>query len=653
MASFIIPTIFTAINRFSGPANQVAASMQGVASTAGRAQVALSTFSPLVDKTTTGLLSFAKSAVLIGGILGGITFSAKSIIDYDKAVAKFRIVVDDLSDADFSKFKFAIKDVADATKSSMVDVANAFEAIAQISPEFAKTPAMISATSTAAITLGRAANMELKPAAEALAKIMNQNNLSADQAMRTANVLAASAAIGASSIADVAEAYKNFGSVGTAANMTIEQSNAALQVLAKGGVDAATAGTKLKRSILELQGAGVGWKTGKFNFIEALETVRDRMKALGNDMARSGYMKSIFGMEGVEAGTSLINRIDLIKEYEKAVTGTNEANIQAAITTGTMAFRLTALSNAFQNVIIDSNSATIFGMAFNTAIGFLTNNMNALLNVATLILVPMLAIKGALMAAAFAGRVATASIMAWNFAVGVSAALAGESALALARSSAALMGYNLAANGAAIATKLFNAAIASAPALFGIALIALAAYTIYTQATKKKTIELADANKELGDSYTKLKKPITEAQLALSKLNDIRNLRTEALDIGTKIDYNKAHGIGTRLLEGKLFSKNKEFSSAISEGGLKDVFSSEAALKNYSDSLVSRIRSDDSVSAVESSGRNPATDMRNMTNVAAPNVSVNVIVNKDGTIETTTNMLRPKDTVSTSKYPNP
>lgn len=652
MAAFIIPTIFTAINRFSGPANQVAASMQGVASSAGRAQVALSNFSPLLDKTTSGLLSFARSAVLIGGIIGGITFSAKSIIDYDKALAKFRIVVDDLSDADFSKFKDAVKDVAKTTQSSMIDVANAFEAIAQISPEFAKTPAMIDAVTKSAITLSRASGMELKPAAEALTTIMNQNRIGAEDSEKVINILAASQAIGAASINQLAESYKNFGAIGVQANITMERSNAMFQVLAKNGLVEAEAGTKARRAILELQHSGVGYKSGKFDLVEALTTTKSRYDSLGSAMAKDAYLLKRFGEQGVLVGQILTGNIPLLAEYEKKVTGTNEANAQAAITTGTMAFKLEALKNAFQNVVISSGSASVFTGVFGTTITLLTNHMEGLLNVFTAIVVPILAFKAALMLVGFAYRTTLFAINAWNFAVGVSAALAGESALALAGSSAAMMGYNIAANGAAIATKVLNAAIASAPALFGVALIALAAYTIYTQATKKRTVELADANKDLADSYTKLKKPITDAQLALGKLNDIRNIQVEAADIATKINYNKEHGIGTRLLEAKLFSKNKEFTSAVDEGGLKNVFASDSALKNYSDSLMSRVRSDDSVAAVES-GRNAVSEFKASTNVGAPVVNVYTTVNKDGTTSTSTNILPAKDTSSTSKWAMP
>lgn len=647
MAAFIIPTIFTAINRFSGPANQVAASMQGVASSAGRAQVALSNFSPLLDKTTSGLLSFARSAVLIGGIIGGITFSAKSIIDYDKALAKFRIVVDDLSDADFSKFKDAVKDVAKTTQSSMIDVANAFEAIAQISPEFAKTPAMIDAVTKSAITLSRASGMELKPAAEALTTIMNQNRIGAEDSEKVINILAASQAIGAASINQLAESYKNFGAIGVQANITMERSNAMFQVLAKNGLVEAEAGTKARRAILELQHSGVGYKSGKFDLVEALTTTKSRYDSLGSAMAKDAYLLKTFGEQGVLVGQILTGNIPLLAEYEKKVTGTNEANIQAAITTGTMAFKLEALKNAFTNTIIESTAAKVFMFAFGGAVSFLADHMGGLLFAVSAVLVPLTLFKGALMAISVTARIATLWTGALAFAEGFLTGATNGSVIALGTAKAALNGYTAGSIMAKNATLLLNVAI-------GLGVTALIGFISYIGDSEYAAYNATKGVGKMSEEYEKLGRSITQAEVRLKSLKDLQANKKESenlqnflqseLDKGTLYGYYGAAKAAFKL--GSPFSEVNPANIDIESKnlGLQNALYNESAGKALEDSLGAEIGKMRQAALDSAAGRSAAAEFRASTNVAAPNVNVNVVVNKDGTIQTTTNSLPAKPT---------
>ena len=640
MAAFVIPTIFTAINRFSGPANQVANSMQNVAASAGRAQVAFSSFSPLMDNTTTRLMQFARSAIMVGGIIGGISFSAKSIIDYDKAVAKFRIVVDDLSNADFSKFKDAIKDVAKTTQSSMIDVANAFEAISQISPEFAKTPELIDAVTKSSITLSRASGMELKASAEALTTIMNQNQIAAEDSEKTINILAASQAIGAASINQLAESYKNFGSIGVSANVTLERSNALFQVLAKNGLTEAEAGTKARRSIIELQKSGVGYRTGKFDLIEALTTTKQRYDSLGSAMAKDAYLQGVFGEQGLLAGQILTGNIELLKQYESKVTGTNEANIQAAITTGTMAFKLEALKNSFQNYIISSTAAKIFTFAFGGVISFLTNNMTALGIAATAILTPLLLFKGALMAVSLAAKISTFWVDALAFSQGFLTGATKGSVVALGTGKAALNGYSAGAAIAANSSRLLAVAI-------GASALALIGFVSYVGQSEYQDYLAAKGVGKLSEEYNKLNRSVTDAELRLKSFKDLQSNKKESETMQDALDYEMKKGTlygyaGAAYLAyqlGSPFSKYNPANIDIESKnlGLQKPLYNQNAGKSLEDSLsaeIDRMRQ----SAVDSAARSNAitNQFSPNNNIAAPNVNVTVNVDKDGNVISTT-----------------
>lgn len=656
MAAFIIPTIFTAINRFSGPASQVAASMQGVASSAGRAQVAFSTFSPLIDNTTTKLLSFARSAVLIGGILGGISFSAKSIVDYDKALAKFRIVVDDLNDADFGKYKAAIGDVAKSTMASKEQIANAFEAIAQISPEFAKTPEMISAVAKSAIVLSRAAGIEQKAAAEDLTTIMNQNAIGAEQADRVINTLAASAAIGAASINQLAEAYKNFGAVGVGANITLERSNAIFQVLAKNGITEAEAGTKARRVVLELQKAGVGYRSGKFDMVEALTTVKSRYDSLGSAMAKDAYLLRLFGEQGILVGQVLANNVPLLQQYEAAVTGTQEAHKQAAIMQETMAFKLEALGNAFKNTILDSKAAAFATMAFGGIVGFLTNHIEGLFTIATVILAPLLVFKAALITISVAARVATLSTGALSFAQGFLAATSGASALAMRNNAAAMRGYSAAATLARNSTLLFNVAMVAG-------VIALASFVSYVGDAEYAAYNASKGVVKMSEEYEKLGKSVTAAELKLKSLKDLQNRKKESENLQEFMDYELQKGtlygyLGAAKAAYQLGSPFSDLNPAnidieSKNIGLQEAVYNQSAGKVLEDSLIKSITDMRQAAVDSANNRTPIGDIRASANVSAPIIYNTVNVDSMGNATITTNTLAPKATEPTSKWFNP
>ena len=421
----VIPTIFTASEQVSGVVNKVQSSISSLAST----------------------------AKLAGGVLAG-AFAydmGKQILDYQTAVQSFRTIVSDLSDTDFAKFTNEIKNVADATSASSTEVAKSFETIAGLNAEFAKTATGLGQVSQAAITLSKASRMELQPATEAMVGIMNQFGMSAEQADRTINVLAAGQAVGAASIANTAEAMNNFGAVAKGANITIEQSVALIQTMAKFGQMGADAGSRLRSAIINLQNAGVGYSSGAFKINDALAEMKGNLDRLATAKEKDEYLTAKFGKEGITAGKILLDNVGVYTDFTKAVTGTSEAQKAADINSSTLAESFTRLKNRMVTMITTSDGASLGLKVLGGIVDFLANNLG---------LLTTLVVAGGLAWFAYNAQVwyNVASTTALEFISGVMAVTQGVLNGEVLASKAGMFGAMVATYGMAAATGVWAVA---------------------------------------------------------------------------------------------------------------------------------------------------------------------------------------------------
>jgi TP901 family phage tail tape measure protein len=370
------------------------------------------------------------SQLLLGLSFGAILGSAITDLKaYEDGVASFRTIVSDLSDKDFAKYTASINQVAKETKKSTIDVVMSYEKIAGLNAKFAETSDGIAAISKASIVLSRASKDELGASTENLVGIMNQFSLGAKEADRVINVLAAGQAVGAASITQSAEAYKNFGSVAKGANITLEESQALIQTLGKYSLFGAEAGTKLRGATLQLQKAGLGYKSGQFSINDALEDANEITKKLTTQRAKDTFILKTFGAENITAGKILLANIDTYKEFTKGVTGTSEAQKAAEINSNTLSEKINQLKASFTNYLT-TNDQTIQGLNLaKDVLGFLADNISTVIAVAGGLIGFVLAIK-AINAVMLIGQgimAAYSAVTAVYSAVAVTAALTGAS----------------------------------------------------------------------------------------------------------------------------------------------------------------------------------------------------------------------------------
>jgi TP901 family phage tail tape measure protein len=410
---------------------------------------------PAVSETQKQLLGMASAAAVATAVIGGATFSAKSIMEYEKAVASFRTIVGG-TDKEFAPFQQMINQVAKDTKKSSIDTAEAFEKIAGLNADFAKTPQAIGSVTKAVITLSKASGDELGPSAESLIGIMNQFNFAADQADRTINVLAAGANVGASSIVQTSEAFVNFGSVAKGANITLEQSVGLVQTLGKFSVFGAEAGTKLRGSVLKLQQAGVGYKSGQFQINDALEEARAKIDKLKTAKEKDAAILKMFGAENIATGKILLSNIETFKKFTDSVTGTSEAQKAAATRSDTLEEKLNELKAAWINMLTGSDKAAAGMVKVKKALAFVTDNLDTIVSVGLDVIVVFTAWKALIIGSKVA-------LTAWNIAAGLAASRSGTLLFAIQGNSAAMRSYTAATTASTIAQRALNFAMSMNP----------------------------------------------------------------------------------------------------------------------------------------------------------------------------------------------
>lgn len=229
------------------------------------------------------------------------------------------------------------------SKISAAEVATAFKLVASAKSELLKDPRALSTITEQVLLLKNAAGIELADASTIALESMNQFGAGADQANRFVNVLAAGAKVGASEVTDTGLALKNAGSVAKIAGVSFEETNAAIQVLAKAGQKGAEAGTGLRGAMLKLNKAIPFEQVGGFS--NALEILRKKNLSVAQ-------LQEIFGEEMVKSGAVLVNNVPLIRQWTKELTGTNVAQEQANVRLGTLSAKARGLGVTISNLLI-------------------------------------------------------------------------------------------------------------------------------------------------------------------------------------------------------------------------------------------------------------------------------------------------------------
>ena len=252
-------------------------------------------------------------------------------------------------------------------RQSAAEILDAFMLVGSAKPELLGDKEALKAVTEEAMRLQAAAkDITLNEAVDSLTLSLNQYGAAADQAGRFTNVLAAGSQAGSANIASQAKAIRNAGTAAASANVPIEQTVALIETLAYRGIKDEVAGTGLKKFFLILQ-------TGADETNPKIVGLDKALENLKNKNMDAGAIKKMFGEEGYNTASVILQNTEMVKDFTAAVTGTNVAYEQAAINSDTAQAKLEQARNKMKLAAID------LGEKLNPALTVSTNMLTNVL----------------------------------------------------------------------------------------------------------------------------------------------------------------------------------------------------------------------------------------------------------------------------------
>lgn len=252
-------------------------------------------------------------------------------------------------------------------RQSAAEILDAFMLVGSAKPELLGDKEALKAVTEEAMRLQAAAkDITLNEAVDSLTLSLNQYGAAADQAGRFTNVLAAGSQAGSANIASQAKAIRNAGTAAASANVPIEQTVALIETLAYRGIKDEVSGTGLKKFFLVLQ-------TGADETNPKIVGLDKALENLKNKNMDAGAIKKMFGEEGYNTASVILQNTEMVKDFTAAVTGTNVAYEQAAINSDTAQAKLEQARNKMKLAAID------LGEKLNPALTVSTNMLTNVL----------------------------------------------------------------------------------------------------------------------------------------------------------------------------------------------------------------------------------------------------------------------------------
>ncbi len=306
--------------------------------------------------------------------------------------------------------------------------------LSQLSPELGKYPEALSAMGDCIQTTSKLMRGDGVAAAQVLTTAMNQYGVSMEEPMaasaemaRMMNVMAAAGQAGSAELPAISAALQQCGMAAKAANVSFEETNAAIQVLDKAGKKASEGGVALRNVLGQLSKGRFVEKQAREELEKAgidvvalgdnSKSLKERLEMLKPMLNDSALLSKFFGVENANAARALIQGTDALQGFTEAVTGTNSATEQAAIVMDSYAERQARVNQQFEDFKITIFQAT---GDFSLWCGVLTSALVPIAQLAPLLTAVwkfMLLIKGLNWAGMWAGVVGWARSAVVSFAL--------------------------------------------------------------------------------------------------------------------------------------------------------------------------------------------------------------------------------------------
>lgn len=247
--------------------------------------------------------------------------------------------------------------------------------LSQLTPELGKYPDALREMGDCIQTTSKLMKGDGVAAAEVLTTAMNQYGVSLEDPMaasaemaRMMNVMAAAGQAGSAELPAISAALQQCGMAAKAANVSFEETNAAIQVLDKAGKKASEGGVALRNVLGQLSKGRFVEKQAREELEKAgidvvalgdnSKSLKERLEMLKPMLNDSALLSKFFGVENANAARALIQGTDALQGFTDAVTGTNSATEQAAIVMDSYAERQARVNQQFEDLKISIFQAT-------------------------------------------------------------------------------------------------------------------------------------------------------------------------------------------------------------------------------------------------------------------------------------------------------
>ncbi len=393
-----VPTIFTAVDKMSAVVSKMTG---GVKKFAKSGAASVDRLNSKLNRSFNRMGRLSQLGLGIG-LAGMFNMAIQGNLEYNESLASLQAITG-ATGQQTEILEDRVMGLAKKSGKSGSEIAKAFELVGSSKPELLKNVDALEQTTDSVITLAKASKMDLASSADSLTSVMNQFDLSADQSRRTINAMAAGAKEGAAAIPLISEAILQFGTGAAASNVSMEESIALVETFASKGIKGAESGTKLrniltkmsaidalpKSAIDQLEKFGVNTDKVSNSALPFNERLRELSKIAGDSTA----LVKVFGLENKEAGKILLDNIGKYENLTKAITGTSEAERQAAVNGGTLNEMILKVKNSFTNTTTATNSNSVALAVVTGMLSLVADNMHIVIGFMATLLLGFLALK--------------------------------------------------------------------------------------------------------------------------------------------------------------------------------------------------------------------------------------------------------------------
>jgi len=476
MAAFVIPSIFTAVDKFSAPVRKMSSNVQKFGR---RAEVGLAR----AERGFRRLLSpLARARKMLGGfglllgttvIIGAIGGMISVFMDFEQANANLASIMATATKPELIALQADAKRLGATTAKTATEVVGLQESFARLGFE---TPQIINMTE-ATISGSIAMQGELAATAELVgAMVKTFDDFSSIDTPQIIDQLTVATQSSALNFEKLQTALPIVAGAANAAGIPFTRLTALLGKLSDAGIDTSSSATALRNIFIESAKQGLSYS----KILDKIEKNQDKLTTANDEFGKRAAVPAAILAKNIRATEELDKKLQSAAKGQ-ALSGA--ASLAAAKQLDTLGGSLTILNSAWEGFILSLEDGTgqfsqtlkritqvateMLSLASGTAKA--EDKLDALgkrtrvlaergifwLKVIRNIIIGLVAMKIALL-------VARGALFIYNVALGISAVIQGKSAIALRSSTIALKAYALAAKIVTAAQWLWNAATSGA-----------------------------------------------------------------------------------------------------------------------------------------------------------------------------------------------